>query len=91
MWTDVTYLLGIAVLALVALVTAGRLWRRRGERKRQRERGVRRCKCGYDLRGLEVPRCPECGRMTGFDQTPAELGITEEEMREAAARRKAGL
>jgi hypothetical protein len=42
------------------------LWRGRCRRFLRQElvaRGVPVClKCGYDLRGLSGPRCPECGR-----------------------------
>lgn len=38
-------------------------------------------KCGYDLRGLTLPRCPECGSLWGFKKTAEELGIRESEMR----------
>jgi hypothetical protein len=31
--------------------------------------------CDYDLRGLPLPRCPECG--TGFDRCPAPLPLPE--------------
>lgn len=37
--------------------------------RRWRGFGPGHCKCGYDLRGLPEPRCPECGR--AFD--PAEV------------------
>jgi hypothetical protein len=46
-----------------------RIYRRRARRilhDRLRERGIHTCvKCGYLLRGLSEPRCPECG--TPFD------------------------
>ena len=38
------------------------------------------CKCGYALKGLEVARCPECGRVVGFDATPEELGLSQDEL-----------
>src|SRR5204862_6222828 len=44
-------------------------------------RGMRRCACGYILDGLQVPRCPECGRAIGFDKTFEQLGIDEGEVR----------
>lgn len=47
-----------------------------------------RCVCGYLLVGLEIPRCPECGRMIGFNKSPEELGVSEEEMRAEAERRR---
>lgn len=37
-------------------------------------------KCGYDLRGTDIPRCPECGCLRGFDKTPEELGIEKREL-----------
>ncbi len=53
----VTGVTGMAALPL--------LWRRRCRRFLRTElihRGVPICvPCGYDLRGQEVPRCPECG------------------------------
>jgi len=42
-----------------------------------------RCPCGYPLTNLNLPRCPECGRVIGFDATPEELGLSEEELRRA--------
>lgn len=47
-----------------------------------------RCVCGYLLVNLEIPRCPECGRMIGFDKSPEELGVSEAEMRAEAERRR---
>jgi hypothetical protein len=40
-----------------------------------------RCRCGYILKGLQSPRCPECGRAIGFDKTFEELGLSADEMR----------
>lgn len=44
--------------------------------------------CGYPLKGLDIPRCPECGALRGFTKPLDELGLTEEEIREGFARRK---
>ena len=52
--------------------------------RHERDHRVRCLKCGYDLRGLTLPRCPECGCAIGFDKTFAELGIPEDEIRERA-------
>jgi len=41
------------------------------------------CLCGYELQGLDTIRCPECGRVTGFDATPEQLGLTAEQLRRA--------
>lgn len=41
--------------------------------KRQREETGICLKCGYDLRGLDQPRCPECGTPFRIPQSPAPL------------------
>ncbi len=46
-------------------------------------------RCGYDLRGLELPRCPECGTLRGFTVPLAALGLSEPEIREGFARMRA--
>jgi hypothetical protein len=37
-------------------------------------------RCGYNLQGLSVPRCPECGAAVGFTKTFNELGVDEAEV-----------
>jgi hypothetical protein len=62
-------------------------------RRRRRQPIVERCKCGYALEQLSLARCPECGRVIGFDATAEQLGLTQEELQRAQAarlRRKAG-
>lgn len=73
-------LLCVLVLAVCVVVAMGTYFKRKREKAR-REGGERRCFCGYILRGLDVPRCPECGRAVGFDKTFEELGIRPEELR----------
>jgi hypothetical protein len=41
---------------------------------------LEQCKCGYDLKGLDVARCPECGRVIGFDVTAEDLELTTEQL-----------
>lgn len=38
-------------------------------------------RCGYSLRGLTKPRCPECGTLKGFDKPMSELGLSEADIR----------
>jgi hypothetical protein len=57
-------------------------------RKAAAELEVRCLKCGYILRGLEIPRCPECGTLRGFKVSMEQMGITESELRSLAEGRK---
>ena len=82
-------LLGVMVVVFVGMVTVVRIVRVRRQWRRKEEEH-RRCVCGYRLQGLEVPRCPECGRAVGFEVGFAELGISEEEMRAGVKRRREG-
>jgi hypothetical protein len=50
---------GIAVIFVV--VSAAMFWRYNREGPKLRRLQGRCEKCGYDLRGLPEPRCPECG------------------------------
>ena len=67
---------------------------RRGFRLRRRSASPRtsasstRCSCGYALVNLDRIRCPECGRVFGFDATPQELGLTDDELRKATEARE---
>ena len=83
---------GLAVGALVALIVTMRVRRHQQAvwAAQQREDGDRPvcAKCGYSLAGLELPRCPECGALRGFNVPLEALGLTEEEVREGFARRR---
>jgi hypothetical protein len=57
-----------------------------GQVKKRDESLICRC-CGYDLQGLTLPRCPECGTLRGFSVPMARLGLSEQEIREWSERR----
>ena len=72
---------------LLALVVFGPRWYRflqaRRELRALRKESVRPLTCphcGYNMRGSEIPRCPECGKAWGFDRTFEELGIAESQV-----------
>lgn len=75
-------LLPVMISALLGVI----FWKRR-QRRISRQRHLQ-CddvlclRCGYNLRGLDVPRCPECGALRGFTVPMEELGIREEELRQ---------
>ncbi len=79
-------LAGVMLVLIVrrALVLRGVL-RRRGARSAAAE-PITCSRCGYDLSALDVPRCPECGALRGFDVPLDELGLSEEEIRAGFAR-----
>jgi hypothetical protein len=93
MGTVITNLLWV-LLGLAAILAAVHLLRRyRRSRRRASEGGTEvdepRCaNCGYPMKGLEIPRCPECGALQGFKKPLDELGLTEQEVREGFARRR---
>lgn len=86
-----------SILQLIAITAAGfiaagvgLLWLVRWRRKllARDETDARRCaRCGYNLTGLRVPRCPECGCVVGFDRTFAEMGVDEKEVIEHVEQR----
>lgn len=45
------------------------------------------CPCGYPLEGLDLARCPECGRVIGFNATAEDLGLTQEQLERAQRKR----
>ena len=93
MGTVITNLLWL-LLALAAIVAAVRLLHGyRRSRRRASDGGIEvdepRCaNCGYPMKGLEIPRCPECGALRGFKRPLHELGLAEQEVREGFARRR---
>ena len=80
----IVLLISLPIVALLVLI--GVMRNRRFRRRREGEN--RRCKCGYIIENLTTPRCPECGRAIGFDASFEELGITPEELAEAAKRKE---
>lgn len=88
----VATIVGLLVLRRLVNAALGLVWRRLfgpGEARAAAgagEPGGRRCGCGYDLRGLILPRCPECGRAVGFDKSFEELGLTPGELKRVEER-----
>jgi hypothetical protein len=74
---------GLAIFGMVVLAYVIRRllkhWRRRSAQRQL----IERCPCGYPLQGLALARCPECGRVIGFDATAEELGLSDEELKRA--------
>jgi len=90
-WTWIAPTVAILAMALGAVIgVRKRLGRwHQLRRARRAEKGVGTCaNCGYPLKGLDIPRCPECGALRGFKKPLTELGLTEEEIREGYARRR---
>ena len=85
--TGLTVFLLILLLALMVLA-----WVTRQVvkiiRRRRPKLVINRCSCGYELTKLELIRCPECGKVFGFNATPEELGLSEEELRRTAEARE---
>lgn len=82
-----------ALLVLLVVLGVGHsIWRARRQRRARAERAEAdrpRCAgCGYDLSGLEFPRCPECGALRGFTVPLEELGLTDEEVRAGFKRQR---
>ncbi|MCO6439447.1 MAG: hypothetical protein J5J06_20350 [Phycisphaerae bacterium] len=70
--------LPFGVIAILGASAARREWARSREKP---DDSMRCLKCGYDLRGAPVPRCPECGCLYGFTKTAEELGLSPEELK----------
>ena len=88
LWLAVFQIVGVFVAAWVfyRLLRWGlNRWVRKVERRSRPDH----CKCGYALAGLDVARCPECGRVIGFDATAEELGLSQEELRRVQEVRRA--
>ena len=72
-------LVGLVVLSIAMRFALKRV--AKWERAKELQAQGKRCVCGYALVGLELPRCPECGRAIGFDKTFEEMGINPAEIR----------
>ncbi|MCH8805361.1 MAG: hypothetical protein IH986_04665 [Planctomycetes bacterium] len=82
-------LLGVLLGIAASVLLLRRSRRQRYAEQKQRDEIERRCaRCGYDLRGLELPRCPECGTLWGFRVPLDELGLSEDELRDSYERRR---
>lgn len=77
-------LLMLAAPFLATLVLALGVWflrRKRRQAARTPAESTLACvRCGYDLRGQSLPRCPECGTLRGFAVPMEGLGLTEAEL-----------
>ncbi|MBI4581406.1 MAG: hypothetical protein HY718_17015 [Planctomycetes bacterium] len=80
-----TFFLAVLPVVYIVVTLAGLGWHRRRRRRaaalmREREQMGPFCrKCGYPLRGLNYPRCPECGTLRGFEVPLEQLDLTGEE------------
>lgn len=74
--------------SIVGLTLARLAFRGYRRRHRQQATAPTSCRCGYELSKLDRIRCPECGRVFGFDATPEELGLSDEELRRATEARE---
>ena len=75
------------LIALIGLIVGGRLCVRFFFRRRKKQEPTNQCKCGYTLDNLSAARCPECGRVFGFDVTAEELGLSNEQLERAQVAR----
>lgn len=76
-------LIKILLLLFVTLVVGFFLRRmlKRWAKRPAEQPVIVRCSCGYQLKGLTLARCPECGRVIGFDATAEELGLDEQQLK----------
>ncbi len=83
-------LLGLFVALCVSFGLRRLILRKVGGRLaiQEAKRSAQLCKCGYRLGELDIARCPECGRVSGFDATPDELGLWQEELMRVQSKRR---
>jgi hypothetical protein len=82
-------LTGLFIVACAALAWRLIAIRRCLRRRRTPPAEMNRCVCGYDLNQLDTIRCPECGRVEGFDVTAEELQLTPQQLQLVKAKREA--
>lgn len=88
-WALLPSLLILLLASVVGLAVARFAFRAYRRSRREAPNAVStRCRCGYELDNLDRIRCPECGRVFGFDATPEALGLSDEELRRATEARE---
>jgi hypothetical protein len=93
-----TWFLLITSLSFGALVVLAIFWGIHRDRQRRRQRIAdayphyqpppTQPHCGYNLTGIEIPRCPECSRAWGFDMASEQIGIREDDVRSYVRQRR---
>lgn len=78
---------GLLPALLLVAVLVGPTMRRWIQAHRPDLPASRCAKCGYDLTGIALPRCPECGCAVGFDRSFADMGVSEEELQALSKKR----
>ena len=89
LWFAMAVVAALAIVAFTALWQFVFRWRLRRVRKKgnDKELSSMHClACGYYLFGLKTPRCPECGTLRGFKIPLDKLGLTEQDLHQAATR-----
>jgi hypothetical protein len=81
------FFLFILICLFIPVIVFGRLIQRLIKRFTKAD-SADRCVCGYSLKELEVARCPECGRVTSFNSTPEELGLSPEQLARIQQKRR---
>jgi len=60
-----SHLFAAPIAFFIAAVVA---WKSRSTHRSVEQSRIACSQCGYDMRGLSEPRCPECGRMYTLDE-----------------------
>jgi hypothetical protein len=79
--------LSILVCAFISIFLFRRAARAFFESLSSRSR-LDHCKCGYSLIGLDLARCPECGRVIGFDSTAESMELNAQHLARIQQKRR---
>jgi hypothetical protein len=74
-------LVDLAIITPIAAAFAFGTWWLRRWTLRSLDVPARCSRCGYDMRHLREPRCPECGAIVHFTRSAEEMGIHANELR----------